>query len=211
MSWLLRIWGRVGYFSNEHRFLVESTLQSISSNFFFVKTNQLGGSNPNVILTRQICGQQKTYLTAKFVGSRHCASAFFLQVPEKRTDIDFTLLYILILGRYTKFVRKNKMLASRRLLPAAMLECWPQVCRIKITFGLLLTDWFVSTKKNSMKCLVNWISLEFRVRSRNTKNPNLKWDFGYFSNLGGFSVESSLRSILSRLLLWKRNNSTLVI
>jgi len=144
-----------------------------------------------MIFTRQTCSQQKTYLTAKFVGSRHCASAFFLQVPEKRTDIDFTLLYILILGRYSR--------SHARVLAAGL----PHQDHVWITT--------VSTKTNSMNFFVNWISLEFRVRSRNTKNPNLRWDFGYFSNLGGFSEESSLRSILSSLLLWKRNNSTLVM
>ena len=50
-----------------------------------------------------------------------------------------------------------------------MLERWPQVCRVKITFALLTTNRFVSTTTNSMKCLVNWILLRIRVRSTNTQ------------------------------------------
>jgi len=34
--------------------------------------------------------------------------------------------------------------SARRLLSAAMLEHWPQVCIVKITFELLLTNWFVT-------------------------------------------------------------------
>ena len=48
----------------------------------------------------------KTCLAAKFVGSWHCAASFSLQVPKSCTDLDPTLLYILILRTYTKFVRK---------------------------------------------------------------------------------------------------------
>jgi len=44
---------------------------------------------------------------ARFVGSQHCATAFFLQVLKLCTDLDRTLLYILILRTYTKFVWKK--------------------------------------------------------------------------------------------------------
>jgi len=53
-----------------------------------------------------------------------------------------------------------------RLLSAALLERWPQLCRVKITFTKLLTNRFVSTTKNSMKYVVNWTPLRIRVRSR---------------------------------------------
>jgi len=59
------------------------------------------------------------------------------------------------------------------LLSAALLQRWPQVCRIKITYTKLPTNHFVSTTKNSMKCVVNWIPLRICVRSRNTQ-PHLK-------------------------------------
>jgi len=50
----------------------------------------------------------------------------------------------------TKKIRTGKINAStRRLLPAAMLERWPKVCRFKITLTLLRTNRFVSTT-NSM-------------------------------------------------------------
>jgi len=35
----------------------------------------------------------------------------------------------------------------RRLLAAAMSERWPQVCRVKITFESLITNWFVSKQQ----------------------------------------------------------------
>ena len=66
-------------------------------------------------------------------------------------------------------IRREKINASaRRLLAAALLERYPQLCRIKIMFTLLPINRFVSTTTNSMKRLVNWIPLKIRVRSRNT-------------------------------------------
>jgi len=44
------------------------------------------------------------------IGSQHCTAAFCLQVPKWYTDLDLTILYILISGTYGKFVQKNKML-----------------------------------------------------------------------------------------------------
>jgi len=57
------------------------------------------------------------------------------------------------------------------LPPAYILERWPQVCRIKITFTSLPANSFISTTKISMKYVVNWILLRIRVRSRNTVTP----------------------------------------
>ena len=45
--------------------------------------------------------------------------------------------------------------SARRLPPAAMLERWLHVCRVKITFELLMTNWFISTKISLMKCFTN--------------------------------------------------------
>jgi len=59
--------------------------------------------------------------------------------------------------------------SARRLRSEALLERWPQVCRVKITFTNLPTNRSVSTTKISMKCVVNWIPLRIRVRSRNTQ------------------------------------------
>jgi len=63
--------------------------------------------------------------------------------------------------------------SARRLLPATLLERWPQVCRVKIMFELLRTTAFASAKTNSMKCFVNWIPLNSHVRSNKTQ-PCLK-------------------------------------
>jgi len=52
-----------------------------------------------------------TYLAAEFVGSRRYATAVSLQVLNSCTDLDPTLLYILILRTHTKFARENKTLA----------------------------------------------------------------------------------------------------
>jgi len=73
-----------------------------------------------------------------------------------------------------KQIRSEKYFPSaQRLLSAALLERWPQVCRFKITFKKLPTNSFVCTTKKSMKCVVSWIPLRIRVRSRNTQ-PHLK-------------------------------------
>jgi len=61
------------------------------------------------------CGEAtsdyKTCLATKFVGFCQCAGVFCLQVPTLCTDLDATLLYILILGTHGKFARQNIMLA----------------------------------------------------------------------------------------------------
>ena len=59
------------------------------------------------------------------------------------------------------------------MLPVTLLERWPQVYRVKITFGLLLNNWFVSTKTDSIKCFVNWIPLNTHARF-NKPQPYLK-------------------------------------
>ena len=108
------------------------------------------------------------------VGSWHCVAAFFSQVPVKCIDLDLTIIYNLIVGTYTRFEWDNKLLALGVYFPQpCSMPCWPHVSRIQVTFGLLPTNLFVSTRTNSMKCLVNWISLRICVRSRNTQ-PYLK-------------------------------------
>jgi len=121
---------------------------------------------------------KKTYCAAKFVGSRHCAARFFFQVPNLCTDIDWTLFFILILTTYTEIAWKNKMPALGVRF-AALLERWPQICCVKITFWILLINFSVSTRINSRKCFVNWIALRIRVRLINTQPHLKKW----FENL----------------------------
>ena len=60
-----------------------------------------------------------------------------------------------------------------RALPADLLELWPHVRLVQITFGLLPINWFLSTRTDSMKCVVTWNLLRIRVRSRNVQ-PHLK-------------------------------------
>jgi len=47
------------------------------------------------------------------------------------------------------------VLRLQRLIPAAMLERWPQVCCVKTTCALLPTDEFVSTKIIRLNAFVN--------------------------------------------------------
>jgi len=54
--------GSVEAGSNERAYSVESSLQSFSSNSFLKDSNQLFGSNPNVILTAQTCGSAEVWL-----------------------------------------------------------------------------------------------------------------------------------------------------
>ena len=82
-----------------------------------------------------------------------------------------------------EFARKNNLIALGVCFPQPAQQRWPQVCRVKITFTKLPTNRFVSTTKNSMKCVGNWIPLRIRIRSRNTQ-PHLKMDAhkGHFWN-----------------------------
>ena len=61
--------------------------------------------------------------------------------------------------------------SARRLLPATLLERWPQVCRVRIMFESLPNNWFVSRKTvtNWMKCFVNRIPLNTHVRWNKTQ------------------------------------------
>jgi len=52
-----------------------------------------------------------------FSGGRLCASVLKTQVPKSCTDLDLSLLYILILGTYSNFARKNNFLALGVCLP----------------------------------------------------------------------------------------------
>ena len=54
------------------------------------------------------------------IGIWHCAAILFSQVPTKCTDIDLSLLYILISGIYSKFAWENNFLALG--------VCFPHPC-----------------------------------------------------------------------------------
>ena len=76
-----------------------------------------------------------------FFRSHYCTAALFTQVPRTCTDLDPSLLYLLMLATYGKRTQKNEFLALG--------VCFPQTCssagrmsagRFKITFTLLLTS-----------------------------------------------------------------------
>jgi len=71
--------------------------------------------------------------------------------------------------------------SARRLLPTAMLERWPQVCHVKITFRLLLNrgDWFVSTKWNRWNDL-STVLHEFARSFRTKPNPVVNYSMVTF-------------------------------
>jgi len=73
-----------------------------------------------------------------------------------------------VIGCMEQFTSRKKNSSARRSLPAALLERWSQVCRHRTTLTLLHDELFRFYKMNSMKCLVHWIPLRIRVRSRNT-------------------------------------------
>ena len=64
------------------------------------------------------------------------------------------------------------MFACRRHA-RALAACLPRQDHAMIT--LLLTNRFVSTTTNSMKCLVIWIPLRIRVHSRNSQPVLTQW------------------------------------
>ena len=154
-------------------------------------------------------------LAAKFVRSHHCKAAFFLQVPKKCTNVDLTLLYILIWGTYTKFIRENKMLMLSVCLPQpcssdGRCQCLPCQDHVRITTDRLVH--FHKIEFNEMPC-----KLDFTENPRSFEkyptNSGLRVE--YCSNKRRFSVISrtSLQSIQSSLnsFWWKRTNWSLVM
>jgi len=132
----------------------------------------------------------------KFVGSRHCAAAFFLQVSKLCTDLNHTLLCISIPRTYTTFLWKHEILvlgvcflqscssAGRRFatsrsrlhyfkhigLPAKLLDYFLRSDKSNINQNS--EKHLVPTTTNSMKYIVNSIPLRICVRSRNIQ-PHL--------------------------------------
>jgi len=68
---------------------------------------------------------------------------------------------------YSEFVFEHKCERFAFAFRSA-LRGWLQVCRARMTCGLLLNHRLVSTRLNSMKCIVHWISLIILVRSKDT-------------------------------------------
>jgi len=62
--------------------------------------------------------REKTCFDAGKIRFCHCASVLKAQVPKLCSDLDLSLLYILILGTYSKFARKINFLALGVYCPA---------------------------------------------------------------------------------------------
>jgi len=171
--------------------------------FVFVETNQLFGSNSNVILTQQTCGLRSSrvaestrralafyfslriwymFLILKCRGrsdlgvcmtsvlakrmwlrsadfwqilrpntflnrkSAPCGRILFASTEVMHTPRSNFPLHIDIKNIYQILTKKQKA-SAQRLLLATLLERRLQVCRVKITFELLRTASFVSTRR----------------------------------------------------------------
>jgi len=88
------------------------------------------------------------------------------------TDLDLSLLYILILGTYSKFARKKNFLALGVCFPQKCSSAGRMFAASRSRLQYYRRIFFVSTVNKSMKCVLNWIPLRIHLRSRNTQ-PHL--------------------------------------
>ena len=111
---------------------------------------------------------KKTCFDAGKIEFCHCAAVLQTQVPKLCTDLDPSLLHILILGTYGKFARKNNFLA--------LCVCFPQPCsstgrmfaapRSRVQYYRRIVP-FHNKNFDEMRCKLD--STEIRVRSTNTQ------------------------------------------
>jgi len=73
---------------------------------------------------------------------------------------------------HTKFVREKQILALGVCFAQPCLSAGRRFAASRSHFESLLTNCFVSTTPNSMKCLLNWILLNIRICS--SPQPHLK-------------------------------------
>jgi len=113
-------------------------------------------------------------------------SRFIFGGAQSSISISSTFWYLKhIANSKGKLIFKS---SARRLLCAALLERWPEVCRVKITFTVLPTNRIVSTTRHSMKRVVNWI----QFRSTTTQNPCL------FDKYPIFNKQTNLNTHMKR-------------
>ena len=125
-----------------------------------------------------VTSDYKTRSAARFVASCHHAAALFLQVSKLCTNLDQTLLYILIYGTYSKFVWTKKMPAPGICFPQSSSSAGRIFASWRSCLDHVIpTNCFFSTRTRSTKCLVNWFLLRIRVHSKNTQ-PYLKVRLG---------------------------------
>jgi len=134
-----------------------------------------------------VASGKKMCFDVRKIGVCHCAAVLQTQIPKMGTNLDLSLLYILTLT-YSKFSRKKKFLALG--------VCFPQPCssagrrfaasRSRVQNYRQIVS--LPQQQNSMKCVVNWIPLRIRVRSRNTQTHLNRGD-GHKSKRGTNSIE----------------------
>ena len=94
-------------------------------------------------------------LAAKFVGICQRVVALCLQVPKMCTKLNPTQAPLHIdIRNIWQSCAQTWNASARRLLPTDMLERWPHVCSVKITFTLLLKKLFCfhNNEFNEMPC-----------------------------------------------------------
>jgi len=162
-----------------------------------VETKRFVSSTVNVILMRQLetCGQRSNRVaeSKRWALGNYCPEQIFYTFLMSKCrgvwDLGLCTFWVLV----KRESLRNGNFRKKRVSPTGKIgiwhgavvlfsqvpkkctdpERWSQNCGVKITFTVLLTIRFVSTTKKSRKCVVNWIPLRIRVRSRNT-NPYLE-------------------------------------
>ena len=137
-----------------------------------METKRFVGSFVNVILTRQTCGQRssraaesKRRAIGNYFSERIC---YMFLISKCRGDSDLGLCTTSVLA-FGDPQRNAKSVFNTSKHVFFLSDFTIHNC---VTFTKLLKNRFVSTTKNSMKYVVNWIPLRIRVRSRNTQ-PHL--------------------------------------
>ena len=86
----------------------------------------------------------------------HCTSAIFSQEPKKRTDLDLSLLYILMLSTNGKFTRENNFLTPSVCFRSSARALAAGLPRQDHVYKLLTNHFISRTKKiDEMRCKVD--------------------------------------------------------
>jgi len=72
-----------------------------------------------------VTSEKKRVSPAGKIGIWHCTAVVLSEVQNKCTDLDMSVLYILMSGTFGKFARKKIFCSARRFLSAVLLERWP--------------------------------------------------------------------------------------
>jgi len=110
-----------------------------------------------------------------------CIRILFASTDLMRRPRSDSFLHIDIQDTYQLRMQEYKMLALGICFPQPWSSAGRRSASIKITFGLLRTTLVISTKTNSMKCLVNWIPLNTTVRLNKIRRDgfertNMQWN-----------------------------------